>query len=47
MVWDVWRTVVLGKDAGAVVGGEEEDGVDGEEGHVGCHFGRIVSCVLS
>ena len=31
----VGSRVVFGKDAGAVVGGEDEDGVDGKEGHVG------------
>lgn len=35
----VWRGVGSGvvfcEDAGAVVGGEDEDGIDGEEGHVG------------
>ena len=38
-----WRGVgsgvVLGEDAGAVVGGEDEDGIDREEGHVGRHGG--------
>ena len=29
--------IVFDEDAGAVVGGENEDGIDGEEGHVGCH----------
>lgn len=27
------RGVVFGEDAGAVVGVEDEDGIDGEEGH--------------
>ena len=31
--------VVFCEDAGAVVGGDDEDGVDGEEGHVGRHDG--------
>jgi hypothetical protein len=29
--------VVLCEDAGAVVCAEDYDGVDGEEGHAGCH----------
>ena len=29
--------IVLGEDTGAVICGEEEDGVDGEEGEVGRH----------
>lgn len=33
----VGRGVVFCEDAGAVVGAEEEDGVDGEEGEVGGH----------
>lgn len=33
----VWGGVVFCEKAGAVVGGEEEDGVDGEERHVGRH----------
>lgn len=33
--------VVFCEDAGAVVGAEEEDGVDGEEGEVGGH-GAVV-----
>lgn len=39
----VWRgvrsVVVFCEDAGAVVCGQDEDGVDGEEGHVGRHRG--------
>lgn len=35
--WGVGSRVVFGKDAGAVVGGEDEDGVDGKEGHIGRH----------
>lgn len=31
--------VVFSQDAGAIVGGEDEDGVDREEGHVGRHGG--------
>lgn len=31
--------VVFCQDAGAVVGGEDEDGVNGEEGHVRGHVG--------
>ncbi len=38
----VWRSmgsgVILSEDAGAIVGGEDEDGIDGEEGHVGRHY---------
>lgn len=30
--------IVFGEDAGAVVGGEDQNCVDGEEGHVGRHF---------
>ncbi len=37
----VWRSmgsgVIFGEDAGAVVGGKDEDGIDGEEGHIGRH----------
>ena len=33
----VGRGVVFCEEAGAVVGCEEEDGVDGEEGEVGGH----------
>ena len=29
--------VVFCEDAGAVVSAEDYDGVDGEEGHAGCH----------
>jgi hypothetical protein len=29
--------VVFCEDAGAIVGAEDYDGVDGEEGHAGCH----------
>ena len=29
--------VIFGEDAGAVVGGEDEDGIDRKEGHVGRH----------
>ena len=36
----VWSRVVLCKDPGAVVGGEDEDGVDGKERHVGRHDGE-------
>lgn len=32
--------VVFCEDAGTVVGGEDEDGVDGEERHVGGHVER-------
>ena len=31
------RGVIFGEDAGAVVGGEDEDGIDRKEGHVGRH----------
>lgn len=31
--------VVFGEDAGVVVGAEEEDGVDAEEGHIWRHAG--------
>lgn len=33
----VGRGVVFCEDAAAVIGAEEEDSVDGEEGHVGGH----------
>ena len=35
----VGSRVVFGKDAGAVVGGEDENGVDRKERHVGRHDG--------
>lgn len=35
--WGVGSGVIFGEDAGAVVGGEDEDGIDGEEGHIGRH----------
>ena len=39
----IWRSVgsrvVFCEDAGAVVGGEDEDRINGEEGHVGQHDG--------
>ena len=33
--WGVGSRVVFGEDAGAVVGREDEDSIDGEEGHIG------------
>lgn len=33
--------VVFCEDTGAVVGGEEEDSIDGEEGEIGRHVSRI------
>ena len=39
-VWGgVGSRVVFGEDAGAVVGREDEDSIDGEEGHIGRHVG--------
>jgi hypothetical protein len=33
----VWSVVVFGEDAGAILGAEDYDGVDGEQGHAGRH----------
>ena len=35
-IWrGVWSGVVFGEDAGVIVDGEDKDGIDGKEGHVG------------
>lgn len=37
----MWCGVVFCEDAAAVVGAEEEDRMDREEGEVARHFGRV------
>lgn len=38
--WGVRSGVIFGENAGAVVGREDEDSIDGEEGHVRRHVGN-------
>ena len=39
--------VVFGEDARLVVGGKDEDGIDGEEGQVGGHGGGSRWCAAT